>query len=246
MFGVVLHRRALQLRLRHRRTSAGRSTRSIRSIPGWSTIGPIIDNPEYSLKQQSIYAQDRITLCDRLHVDLGLRYDWIETDAGLGRADPTQQLDDERALDQRRAALRHGQRRLALCQLLGVLLPGGLRDRRRRQPVRADPRHPVRGRREVPAAGHDLALHRRGLRHHQVEHAGHRPDRSQLRRSRTARRSRGASSSAPRPTGAASRSTRPTPTSTPRTRTASRFAGVPREPGLGLAAVRRGRAGSPG
>lgn len=47
------------------------------------------------MKQQSIYAQDRVTLFDRLYVDLGLRYDWIETDAETWAADPTQRLKDE-------------------------------------------------------------------------------------------------------------------------------------------------------
>lgn len=57
--------------------------------------GPLVDNPEMQLTQQSIYAQDRVTLFDRLHLDLGLRYDWVETDAEDWAADPNQRLEDE-------------------------------------------------------------------------------------------------------------------------------------------------------
>ena len=57
--------------------------------------GTMVDYPEYSLKQQSIYAQDRITLGDRLNLDLGLRYDWIEQAAQDWDApDTPQHLDD--------------------------------------------------------------------------------------------------------------------------------------------------------
>ena len=62
---------------------------------GIAEKGPLVDNPEMQLTQQSIYAQDRVTLFDRLYVDLGLRYDWIETDAETWAADPTQRLKDE-------------------------------------------------------------------------------------------------------------------------------------------------------
>lgn len=56
---------------------------------------PFVDNPEMQLTQRSIYAQDRVTLIDRLFVDVGLRYDWIETDAETWAADPTQRLEDD-------------------------------------------------------------------------------------------------------------------------------------------------------
>lgn len=40
----------------------------------------IVNSPEMTLRQQSVYAQDRITLRDRLSLEVGLRYDWIKTD----------------------------------------------------------------------------------------------------------------------------------------------------------------------
>lgn len=55
---------------------------------------PVIDNPEMRLSQKSLYAQDRVTLIDRLFLDIGLRYDWIETDAESWAADPDQTLKD--------------------------------------------------------------------------------------------------------------------------------------------------------
>ena len=67
--------------------------------------------------------------------------------------------------------------------------PGGHRHRPERQSLRADPRQPVRGRRQVPAAGHRRPLHRRGLRPHQVEHAGRRPASTPTSGARPARRS---------------------------------------------------------
>lgn len=62
---------------------------------GIAEVYPIIDSPEMQLKQQSIYAQDRVTLIERLYLDVGLRYDWIETDAETWALDPTQRLKDE-------------------------------------------------------------------------------------------------------------------------------------------------------
>ena len=63
--------------------------------PGMAPGGGIVDYPEYSLKQQSVYAQDRITFIDRLYLDLGLRYDWIEQEAqDWGAPDAPQPLDD--------------------------------------------------------------------------------------------------------------------------------------------------------
>ena len=63
--------------------------------PGMAPGGGIVDYPEYSLKQQSVYAQDRITFVDRLYLDLGLRYDWIEQEAqDWGAPDAPQPLDD--------------------------------------------------------------------------------------------------------------------------------------------------------
>jgi iron complex outermembrane receptor protein len=62
---------------------------------GVIVASPIVDFPEYSLKQQSIYAQDRITWAERLHLDLGLRYDRIEQEAQDWAApDTPQDLDD--------------------------------------------------------------------------------------------------------------------------------------------------------
>jgi len=55
----------------------------------------VVDYPEMSLKQQSLYAQDRITFRERLHFDVGLRYDWIESEAQTwDPANPTQHLED--------------------------------------------------------------------------------------------------------------------------------------------------------
>lgn len=56
---------------------------------------PITDYPEMRLDQKSIYAQDRVTLFDRLFLDIGLRYDWIETDAESWEEDPSQTLKDD-------------------------------------------------------------------------------------------------------------------------------------------------------
>ena len=61
---------------------------------GMDFIDPIFDFPEYSLKQQSIYAQDRITWNGRLHFDIGLRYDWIQQDAQDWYSATPQKLDD--------------------------------------------------------------------------------------------------------------------------------------------------------
>ena len=55
----------------------------------------IIDYPEYSLAQQSVYAQDRISFRDRLTVEVGVRYDWIQSDAQTwDDSDPLQHLED--------------------------------------------------------------------------------------------------------------------------------------------------------
>lgn len=65
--------------------------------PVYTGVGTpdIIDYPEYSLRQQSVYAQDRITFRDRLILDVGLRYDWIQQDAQTwDDASPQQRLDD--------------------------------------------------------------------------------------------------------------------------------------------------------
>jgi iron complex outermembrane receptor protein len=61
---------------------------------GMADRGAIIDKPEYSLNQQSIYAQDRITWNDRLHFDIGLRYDWIQQEAQDWSSATPQSLDD--------------------------------------------------------------------------------------------------------------------------------------------------------
>lgn len=47
---------------------------------GVLSVDPIIDNPPVDFRQRSIYAQDQIVFRERIHLDLGLRYDWIETD----------------------------------------------------------------------------------------------------------------------------------------------------------------------
>ncbi len=48
---------------------------------GRPTLGPWVDRPTVNFKQQSIYAQDQIVFRERIHLDVGARYDWIETDA---------------------------------------------------------------------------------------------------------------------------------------------------------------------
>ena len=55
----------------------------------------ITDYPEMKIRQQSIYAQDRIVFRDALTLDLGLRYDWIQSDLQTWNpADPTQPAED--------------------------------------------------------------------------------------------------------------------------------------------------------
>jgi iron complex outermembrane receptor protein len=57
--------------------------------------GTVVDYPEYSLKQQSLYAQDRVSWANGLILDVGLRYDWIEQEAQDWAApDRPQDLDD--------------------------------------------------------------------------------------------------------------------------------------------------------
>ena len=53
-----------------------------------------VDNPEMKLRQKSIYAQDLITFREKLHLNVGLRYDWIDTDAETWEADASQSLSD--------------------------------------------------------------------------------------------------------------------------------------------------------
>lgn len=60
-------------------------------------LGPveIVDYPEMKVQQQSIYAQDRIVFRDKLTLDVGLRYDWIQSDLQTwDPTNPTQPADD--------------------------------------------------------------------------------------------------------------------------------------------------------
>lgn len=52
------------------------------------------DNPEMRLSQKSVYAQDMITFGSRLHLNVGLRYDWIDTDAESWESATGQKLSD--------------------------------------------------------------------------------------------------------------------------------------------------------
>lgn len=63
---------------------------------GRPTLGDWIDRPETKYRQQSIYAQDQIVFRQRLHLDLGVRYDWIETDAEWWESGTGQTLKDDR------------------------------------------------------------------------------------------------------------------------------------------------------
>ncbi len=44
--------------------------------------GPVTltDNPELNVRQEAVYLQDRLTIDQRIFVDLGIRYDWIRSD----------------------------------------------------------------------------------------------------------------------------------------------------------------------
>lgn len=62
---------------------------------GVARIDPINDLPPVKFKQQSIYAQDQMLFGEKIHFNLGLRYDWIETDAEYWEGGGTQTLKDE-------------------------------------------------------------------------------------------------------------------------------------------------------
>lgn len=62
---------------------------------GTPTLGPWIDRPTVNFKQQSLYVQDQMVFRDRIHLDLGARYDWIETDAEDWESATGQTLKDE-------------------------------------------------------------------------------------------------------------------------------------------------------
>ena len=64
---------------------------------GRPTLGPYIDRPPVDFKQQSIYVQDQIVFRERIHLDLGARYDWIETDAEDWESPTGQTLKDDQA-----------------------------------------------------------------------------------------------------------------------------------------------------
>jgi iron complex outermembrane receptor protein len=58
-------------------------------------VGPVDDRPEMKFKQQSLYVQDQMVFRERIHLDLGLRYDWIETDSESWQAADGQTLKDD-------------------------------------------------------------------------------------------------------------------------------------------------------
>lgn len=59
-------------------------------------LGSFNDLPVIRFKQRSLYAQDQMTFVDRLHVDLGVRYDWIETTGESWDTSDAQVLKDEK------------------------------------------------------------------------------------------------------------------------------------------------------
>lgn len=62
---------------------------------GYPTLGPWIDRPTVNFNQQSVYLQDQMVFRERIHLDLGARYDWIETDAEDWESTTGQTLKDE-------------------------------------------------------------------------------------------------------------------------------------------------------
>lgn len=62
---------------------------------GYPTLGPWIDRPTVNFNQQSVYVQDQMVFRERIHLDLGARYDWIETDAEDWESTTGQTLKDE-------------------------------------------------------------------------------------------------------------------------------------------------------
>lgn len=62
---------------------------------GYPTLGPWVDRPRVDFKQQSVYVQDQMVFRERIHLDLGARYDWIETDAEDWESSTGQTLKDE-------------------------------------------------------------------------------------------------------------------------------------------------------
>lgn len=63
---------------------------------GSIVLGPYNDRPEVDFKQRSLYAQDQMVFAERLHVDLGLRYDWLETTAESWESADNQVLKDNK------------------------------------------------------------------------------------------------------------------------------------------------------
>ncbi|MFT3972351.1 MAG: TonB-dependent siderophore receptor [Amaricoccus sp.] len=63
---------------------------------GSITLGPFIDRPTVDFTQRSLYAQDQMVFAGRLHVDLGLRYDWLETTAEAWESADSQVLKDHK------------------------------------------------------------------------------------------------------------------------------------------------------
>ena len=132
--------------------------------------GPLQRQPRDALKQQSIYAQDRITLhrpaLRRRRPSLRLDRDrrgFLGTAIRRSRSTTTSSRPASRVL----YAMDNGVS--PYVSYSESFYQEAFGTDARRQRLRADPRQAVRGRGEVPAARHDLALHRGGLRHHQVE-----------------------------------------------------------------------------
>ena len=203
--------------------------------------GGIVDYPEYSLKQQSVYAQDRI---DLHRPPLSRPRAALRLDRAARRRTGTRAMRRSRSTtaSSRRAPRCSTPWTTASRPTSATRNPS---TRRRSAPMPpATPFEPtrgtpVRGRREVPAAGHQLALHRGGLRDHQVEHPGHRPDQSELRAIQEGEaKSRGIELGAQADWRGFSVDAGYTYLDT-ENEAGERFAGRAGEPGLGLAAVRR-------
>ena len=120
----------------------GRSTRSTRSTPasGRSARSSTIPTGRLQAAVDLRPGPDRLPRACPRRPRRALRLD-RDRRRGLGRR-AAAALKDERALVQRRPALRLRQRPLALCQLLGILPAGGLRHRRRRQSPSSRPAAP--------------------------------------------------------------------------------------------------------
>lgn len=63
---------------------------------GYPIVGPLNDLPPVDFAQSSIYAQDQMVFAERLHLDLGARYDWIETDSESWQGTGSETLKDEK------------------------------------------------------------------------------------------------------------------------------------------------------